>query len=57
MTFFFVDVCTSGEGNDPESLLKVLLDEQGVTGIAREPIDHYIISVSKNPLYFYNTFA
>lgn len=38
------DICTSGEGSDPESLLQVLLDEQGIAGIARESIDHYIIS-------------
>jgi len=37
------DMCTSGENNDPESLLKAILDSQGITGTAREPVDHYII--------------
>lgn len=37
------DMCTSGENNSPESLLKAVLDSQGVTGVAREPIDYYVI--------------
>ena len=39
-------MCTSGENNSPESLLKAVLDSQGVTGVAREPIDYYVIDVS-----------
>lgn len=39
-------MCTSGEDNDPESLLKVFLDSRNITGMARNSIDHYIVDVS-----------
>lgn len=43
---FDSDLCTSGEGQDPESLLKVVLDTNGITGTPRESIDHFVVSVS-----------
>ena len=40
------DLCTSGPENNPESLLEVVLNSTGISGMARESIDHFVVSVS-----------